>query len=426
MTHNGGYSRKIAPSFAQYLRDVLIYYCPFPLPNLIRNYFLGVKPQFIFLGHPRNKDDILLAYPFFRLLRRFLPTKKFYQFMSLFPPAVLSPVRTPSGIDGLFITSSWIPDLFFKNRRGALLEIRRCLKFSSKLLTKRNCYVGLGGWWPLITRRGHAVQSLAHQLDIQITTGHCGTLCSLYLTLLKLAKIGEVPLEELTLCIVGVGKMGQNVVKLLDGKVRKILLVDINVAKTQRFAAQISPRSCTDYEILLGPSAERLPRMIQNSHITIFTTSNLRKILPDRALPDATIILDDSRPEAVARSYDEKRGVAVLEGGLLKIPNVRLDYDFGFGVDGNVFGCLGETYLLACDKGRKLVPTLGEVDFENLWNMFSVAKELGVREGDLKSGNRYVVDKVVQNIFRKKLEHLSGKVGLCNSNFESTKIMPSA
>lgn len=404
MKNTGDRARQSIGSFFQYLRDVLIYLCPFSVPDSFKVRLLNVRPQFIFLGHPRKKEDILLAYPFFRLVRRVLPAKSFYKFVSHLPPAILSPIRTPSGIDGLFITSSWIPDLLFTNRRGASLEIRRCLKFSSKLLSKQSRYVGLGGWWPLLTKRGHAVQNLSRQLGVQVTTGHCGTLCSLYLTLQRLANIGKVPLEDLTLCIVGVGKMGQNVVKLLDGKVKKMLLVDTNSIKVERFAAQFSSKNYTSYEILQAPSAEKMMRMIRSSHIAIFTTSNLRRIVPDQALPDATIILDDSRPEAVARSYDERRGIVVLEGGLLKIPGIQLDYDFGFGIDSNVFGCVGETYLLASDKGRRLAPTLGEVSSDNFWQMLTSAKEFGVEEGDLKSGIHHVATNVIRNIFIKKAE----------------------
>ena len=74
----------------------------------------------------------------------------------------------------------------------------------------------------------------------------------------------------------------------------------------------------------------------------------------------------------------------------MKIEGIEQHYDFGFGVDSNVFGCFCESYMLAADKMQNITPTLGDVDFVNFQNMLSAYKQLGVDVGDFKCLEEYI------------------------------------
>ena len=91
-----------------------------------------------------------------------------------------------------------------------------------------------------------------------------------------------------------------------------------------------------------------------------------------------------------------------MEGGLLKVDGAIIDYDYGFGQGDNMFGCLGEAFLVALDDGRSLKPTLGPVELGNFSQLLEFCKEQGVREGDFKSSNTDISDKEICDALRKR------------------------
>ena len=140
---------------------------------------------------------------------------------------MVSIIRTPQNINGFVISSFSLPEIFLKQRKMALREAVRGLYFGSKIVPKGAIF-GLGALWPMVTRRGLSLKHFAQARDIVITNGHCGTLISLFLSIRKIADISGMRLEDLKIAILGVGKMGENLARILYGKVATISLVDIN------------------------------------------------------------------------------------------------------------------------------------------------------------------------------------------------------
>ena len=130
-------------------------------------------------------------------------------------------------------------------------------------------------------------------------------------------------------------------------------------------------RSLTKIDIVISKSENnaRLRAALKESHIGVCATSTFRNLLKVRDMPDGFIAIDDSRPEALPR--DPKNERIVLEGGLLKILGSKINYDYGFGQDDNVFGCLGEAFILALDQEKSLSPTLGDVELDNFFNVLN-------------------------------------------------------
>src|SRR3989338_7228429 len=125
-----------------------------------------------------------------------------------------------------------------------------------------------------------------------------------------------------------------------------------------------------------------MKEVLKNNHLLVCTTSNVRRILKPEEIPDNCIIIDDSRPEGIPRELKGNR--VVLEGGLMKISGIAQNYDYGFGIDENVFGCLAESFLLASGLSKSLTFTLGEVNFKNFLEMMSLCQKLNVTVGDFK------------------------------------------
>lgn len=389
-------------SLLHVLRDAIILLLPIKrLPSFMVKLLYGIKPRFVFFIHPRRTEDLYIGFPPSVLMRRLLGRRLFLKTSLLFYPTVVGIIRTPNNINGLVLSSFLLPEFFLKNKKIALREAFRGLYLASKLLRKDGV-LGLGALWPMVTRRGLSLKGLATTKDTAITNGHCGTLISLFLTIKNIAEISKVRLGELKVAILGVGKMGENLARALYGKVAALTLVDINETrldfveeKLKKVMSETDIQKYTNREDFGG-----MKEVFENNHVIVCTTSNVRRIIKPEEIPDNSIIIDDSRPEGIPRELTGNR--VVLEGGLLKINGITQNYDYGFGFDENVFGCLAETYLLAYDSSKTIKPTLGDVDFDNFDTMMSLCQNLDVAVGDFKCRDKIIEKDRIASIINSK------------------------
>jgi|GEM_PF-1510733 len=392
-------------SFLHLFRDGLIFLLPIKrLPSFLIKPLYGVKPKFIFFVHPRRTEDVYVAMPFLVPLRRILGRALFEKILYFCPPFVLNTIKTERSIDGAVIGTLSLPKVLLKSKKTAIRESVRGLFFGSKI-TPRGAVLGLGGLWPMVTRRGLSLTQYAKPRGTVVTNGHCGTLVSLFLTIKKLADLANIPMDELKIVILGVGKMGTNLARALYGKVATLTLVDINETTLNRVEEKLKQTiAITDIQKYTNrEDVEGIEKILSNSHITVCTTSNATRILRPEQIPGNTIIIDDSRPEGIPRSLG-KENIAILEGGILKIKGIRQNYDFGFGVDENVFGCLAESFLLAAIKDGSLAPTLGEVDFKNFDQMILACKKVDVTIEEFKCRDEIIKPERLISILRAKTD----------------------
>jgi len=368
-----------------YFRDVLINTLPFKkLPPFLTKSIYGFKPDFIFLIHPRRIEDIFIAKPFLRFISRLVPPFVFRKITSLSPAYVVGKAETKEGLRGFIVTNGVTPEYMIGNKRATIYCVKKILNFIRKISNK-NCYVGLGAWWPIVTRRGLVFKKYADK-NTCITNGHCGTLISIFLSIKKIAKIWNMDMTKLDIVIIGSGKMGSTVAKALLGHVRKISMLDKNKAKLINTKKMLEKNGKTTViETHHVTPGINIKDILSAHHLGVCSTSNINPILKSFEIPDHFIMLDDSRPEAIFRSSSEESGI-VLEGGLIKIKDIKVDYDFGFGLDENVFGCLAEAIILALDKEKRLTPSIGDVDFDNFHRMLEFCSERSIQEGDFKRG----------------------------------------
>jgi len=386
----------------QCFRDVIIYYTPFlKIPKWLLGKIYKVVPRFIFLVHPRRSEDIFIALPFLSILRKVLSKKKAMKLIKLIPPFVLSTIKTSSGTEGVVVSSLFLPDSLMDNRRKTLKEYFRVLKFAKKI-GGENVVLGLGAWWPIVTRRGLALRDVAEQKKIKVTNGHTGTLISLFLMIKRIAQISDINVSDLKIAIIGAGKMGTNLGRALAGGVAELGIIDINERRLSRFVDNVGGNKCsTNMRKILRENGTDLKRILNSYHLAVCVTSNARRIIDKSEIPSNFIIIDDSRPEAISRDgYKENK--IVLEGGLINIEKIISSYDFGFGIDQNVFGCLAETYMVALDRGEKLDPTYGDVDIENFHKMLNFCKENDIRGGDFKSQDILISEDKIRSVMHKR------------------------
>jgi len=395
--------RKPLRNFILLIRDSFVFLLPSKrLPRFLIKLLYGINPKFVFFVHPRRKEDIYFALPFLVPVRKILGRRRFLKIISFFPPFILDIVRTRQGVNGFVVANLCIPEILLNDRKKSLQNTIRSLSFSSKILQKNGVF-GLGGLWPMVTRRGLALTKHSKHRGIRVTNGHCGTLCSLFLTLQRLAFLGGIPFEDLKVAILGAGKMGENLARALYGKVAALTLVDINEARLDTVKRNLENLMAkTDIQKYNNQNHfGGIGRVFSNNHVGVCTTSNLTRILRPEDIPLNTIVIDDSRPEGMPRQGN-KDSVAVLEGGLMKVRGLRQSYNFGFSTGENVFGCLAESFMLAAAEGQTLSPTLGKVDFENFEKMKLACKQLGVTIGDFKCQHNDIKTEKLVTILKNK------------------------
>ena len=396
------WERAFPESLLGILRDALVLLLPFRLPHFFIRMLYGIRPKFVFYVHPRRKEDIFISFPPLKYLRNLLSSKRLLWLASMLPPFVIGKIRHPN-IDGVVIATLQMPNQLVANIKYSIRKARGAVCLAGKICPPGGI-MGLGGWWPIVTRRGVSLRTVGRRYNIQITNGHCGTLVSIYLMVAKIARISGLKMDQLHIGVIGSGKMGRNVASVLNGRVNKLTLIDMSRKKLENVARtlQLSENASVLETAWVHPSEQsRLRHILQRPHLLICTTSNVRKLFVSGFLPDKFVVIDDSRPEAFFRT-DPLLGKIVLEGGLMSLDGVNINYDFGFGVDENIFGCLAENFCLALDQGRTLKPTIGDVDLDNFWQMLKFCEQRGILVGDFKSGMYVVDDEIISRIIREK------------------------
>ena len=398
------------------LRDFFVALLPVRiLPERWIRKFYGFNPDFIFLTHPRSLDDIYQSWPAGKILRKYLSERVLLKFLTFCPCYVIGSVLSPTGLRGLMITTTYVPTSLLSSQTQTMKLLGRIFRFIKKISTKQHVYIGLGGWWPIVTNGGVECQRFLSQRDnIIVTNGHCATLLSLYLTVAKISKLGGVPLKQLSVLIIGVGRIGMGLARLINGKVGKLGLLDRDSNRTNSVESELlsHPAASTiaGHAISSDPEAT-IYSLVGEYDVIVSTTSNIGHLVRKPYMLRDCVVVDDARPESFPRLIDYKRKAIVLEGGLIKVQGVETTYDFGFGCADNIFGCLADAYFLALDGGRSLTPTIGDVSMQNFQKMLEFCSKYDIAEGDLKCGQYPVPSELVREILsEKKAKSVSQKL----------------
>lgn len=390
--------------FLSFFRDVLV--ANLPLPSKLITKLIPYSPDFIFLTHPRNNEDILATFPFLRILSKFIPYSIVRKLLNLSPCYIVSNVNAPKGKRGYVISVVELPEKMFASRERTQKLIKGCAEYFKKICSKKT-YVGLAAWWPIVSNAGQAFNTYLKENDlVKITNGHTATLTSIYLSLLRTSEIIGTSLAKLRVLIIGVGKVGGALSHMLAGKVEKIGLIDKNKMRLQVLKKQvekINPKLQLETILIEDSNGESIIlKELQKYDLSVCTTSNTDLLISDANCLRSCIIFDDSRPEAFPRIFSKERKVVVLEGGLMKIPGVSMDSDFGFGQNENIFGCLSEAIILALDEYGEVKPNVGELDFDNLYKLIEFCKRQGIKVGDFKCAHQLIQEEELASISNQK------------------------
>lgn len=165
------------------------------------------------------------------------------------------------------------------------------------------------------------------------------------------------------------GSVGGAATRLLAEDGYKLILIGRNRPRVEREFPDLPQAVCS------GDVSD-----IANADISVLLTNDpAALVMPD--LPRRnSIVIDCSQPANVPRAlYPEmaKRGVAVVEGGLVFIPDYSNTDDFGFSCRNETFACLAETYLFARCGIRE--HSVGRCKAEDALRMERTAERFGIQ-----------------------------------------------
>jgi len=386
------------------MRDFIVSMLPFRLPAFIRRWLYGPHPDFVFLTHPRYQADIFDMVPISKTLARIIPAEWIMRFYTRFPAVVVCTIYWGQhNLRGLVVSTPHLPQEFFGRRKKTLAVASQMIGFLRKI-THRKVYIALSGWWPPATNKGRLFKQVLSKDDhLVVTTGHTATLMSLCRTVERVAQCLDHNLADTSVAILGVGNMGSIVAQMLNGRVARIGIIDKNERKAENVVRSLCCAANPSQIELCRidpdqPYDDQIAMFLARHDTTVCTTLNASRIVQDTKKLRNCIIIDDSRPEAFERIFDPEKGLLIIEGGLMKIKDVMVDCDFGFGKIDSVFGCMSEAIMLAIDKQNCVVPILGEVDIPNYNAMLKFCDEVGIREGDLLCGHRRISPGDIQQL----------------------------
>jgi predicted amino acid dehydrogenase len=390
-------SQTFFETLRNFLVTVLYAYFPLPLPKH--------NIDFVFLIHTRYVEDYSSVFPFLNGLKRW--SKPLYIWIiQHFPPCIIDHFDAENGLRGLLVSTPLLPDSLMKSRKKTQKEIYRVRKVLKKYCAPnpRKIVLGLGGWWPMVSRKGQLFNEIFVKDDgYRITTGHTATVYSLVSTTMQLIEKSEIERHKINVAILGCGNIGSHCAEFLLDLGVQVTLIDVNQKKLR----QLRKYFMHDYPnerihtALFIP--KRIKRVLDTCHLGICATSNVGSIITAQQIPKHFSFIDDSRPEAIPRfSLADKR--YTLEGGLLNISGLRSRFNFGFGNDQNTLGCLSESYLLAWDSidAQIVKETVGQIDPHN-FKMFSSFCDLkGIAPGDYKMGDQVIAEERLVHAIQKR------------------------
>lgn len=298
---------------------------------------LQQPPSFSFIIHPRTFEDYFRWEIGKYIFRQTTSDEEFLRLMRSANPAVVGSLCfKKTKIWGELITVPLLPTEIHSSKGLKLIK-----KATTMAIESGVSVIGLGG---LISPASGAGAKILHLLpeNVTLTTGNAFTAgvieenikeASRYLGLKKLPVIS----------IIGcTGSVGAPLSRILAKQGYPLILI----GRTEK-------RVRTLFKDLAGTvKCTGAIETINEGDITIVLSNDPSAKIDQSFAKPGSLIIDCTEPKNITEETKvilEARGVSVLDGGLVNIPDSKCSFDFGFTKSTGVFACLAETYLFAVE-----------------------------------------------------------------------------
>lgn len=353
---------------------------------------------FAFIIHPIDpRRDVTRKYPALRHLPVWL-----IEFLSLFyPPVYISEIQGVTSaysgreLHGWFLACPLTPRMMM--RLPPAVVYRKIIQ-AGRLAERLGARIlGLGAFTSVV---GDGGRTIAHQLDIPVTTGNSYTVAVAVQALREAAATMGRPLSESTVAVVGAnGTIGAVCAELLAPECDAMLLLGRDeqaLAVVAEKARAVKRRA----DAKRVPDQGRAPAAVTTSTdlgrlaeagLVVTVTSAVEQIVEPHHLQAGAIVCDVARPRDVSEQVARVRpDVLVIEGGMVRVPGpVDFGFDFGF-PSGMAYACMAETMALALE-GQYMPFSLGKrVTLPQVLAIDKMATRHGFRLGGFRSFERAV------------------------------------
>jgi fatty aldehyde-generating acyl-ACP reductase len=306
------------------------------------SYVREEPPWFAFLVHPRDLDDFY-RWPAGKILRRYSSSEE--EFIAK-TATIVEPVLLGEIVFG------------FEPIRGELVAVPRIaedvlgpegqkgIMAAVDLAALRGAPVlGLGG---LIAPATGAGQRLLRRLPtgVTVTTGNAYTAAVSRRNVMEVCE-AVTGTRKPRVAIVGAsGSVGTAASLLLATEEIDLTLVGRSLRRLEAALGTLDGHAVLTQEL----------HAIADADVVLMLTNDATAHLEPAMLKPGSVVIDVAQPSNVRRadrvSFLE-RDIRVVDGGLVRIPGLRVTYDFDVGDRETTFACLAETYLFAREGIRQ-------------------------------------------------------------------------
>jgi len=348
---------------------------------------------FAFIIHPIDpKRDVSRKFPF---LGRVLSERQIDFFSTFFPPIFISEIEgitstsTGKQVKGWFIAAPYTP------RR--MLELPERVVYRKIIQTGRLAerlgaqILGLGAFTSVI---GDSGLTIAHSLDIPVTTGDAYTISIAVQAIREAARLMDIPLCDATVAVVGAtGAIGRVCAELLAEDVGRLYLIARKEESLFELNKQLSSRGKS--ELIVSTKMSDLAE----AQLILTVTSAIHDVVKPETLLPGCVICDVARPRDVSAMVAAARDdILVIDGGMVDVPG-PVDFHFNFGFPpGKSYACMAETIALALE-GRFEDYTLGKhITRERVDEITAIAERHGFRLSGFRSFEREVTPQQIEAV----------------------------
>ncbi|WP_052433444.1 hypothetical protein [Streptacidiphilus carbonis] len=297
-------------------------------------YLSDTPPWFSFLVHPRQTSDVEQL-PGASLLRKYSKDdEEFIQKACTSPALVLGEVTVRgSSIRGEVVGAVRMPHAIL-TREGV-----RAIVEAAQLAAQRGAAViGLGALTAPATGGGSFL--LPHlPSDVTVTNGNAFTAAVAKANVLE--ALAARPVPDPTVAVLGAtGSVGVAASHLLADEGLDLLLIGRSTDWLQKRLGSLAPAARLSDDVATVGKADV---------VLVLTSDPSARLRPGMLKPEA-VVIDLAQPANVPLAeYAEFRqaGIAIAEGGIVRIPGYRCTQEFFLDGPEDTFACLAETYLMS-------------------------------------------------------------------------------
>jgi len=376
--------------------------------DLFRDASLGILPKFInkrffksidfaFIANLRNFEDI----PSSSSLLIKIISKKFIQSKFNWPILGSTITWSPSNnidkeIKGALIICPITAKQMVENNKLGRLKVFQSVRLAEKLGAK---IVGLGAFTSIVTRDGAEIRD---RFKLGVTTGNTYSATVAVQNLLKASESLGLNLLDSTVAIVGAaGSVGTGCSLFLVDKVRKIVLIDINIGKIKNLKNRIKS-NFTEIELSLNI------KDANKADALIVVTSAVGGIIKDEYLKPGMIVIDGAQPHNISKSIILKRkDVIFIESAIAEVQHINYKFNLGIGKK-EVFGCLAELLILCSDNNYN-GNFCGKVKLEDMTMMMNLAQQIGIKLAKFRNSCGYLLQSDFEFVKNRILKNKKSK-----------------